>query len=362
MKKIPLEYDLRSYSYELSRDRIAQEPPKVRGASRLLVLDRRTGDTVFARFSRLADFLPKDALLVANDSKVVPARLFGRKKTGGRAEFLLLTPLSLIDYEPTGQDMRQAVAHGLIHASKAPKPGEVVYFSEEFYLEVLEKKDFGLCRVRLFWRKDLAKLFQELGHTPLPPYIRRPDTPQDVRRYQTVYANKGKPGSVAAPTAGLHFTREFKKKLKNQGFEWAAVTLHVGYATFSPVRCPDIRDHPMHAEYVEISKKTAKALQKARREKRVVVAVGTTSVRALEGAFAKTGEIAPFAGWTDLFLYPGRPFNVVDGLLTNFHLPESSLLIMVSGFAGREVMLSAYEKAKNLGFRFYSYGDAMLIL
>ncbi|MDY7001960.1 MAG: tRNA preQ1(34) S-adenosylmethionine ribosyltransferase-isomerase QueA, partial [Thermodesulfobacteriota bacterium] len=314
-------------------------------------------------FSRLPEFLPKGALLVANDSKVIPARLFGRKKTRGRVEFLLLTPISLIDYEPTGRkDMRQATAHGLIHASKAPKPGDEIYFSQDFYLEVLEKKDFGLCGVRLFWRGDLGRLFQKLGHTPLPPYIRRPDTHEDARRYQTVYANKDKPGSVAAPTAGLHFTQKFKKKLQDQGFEWAAVTLHVGYATFSPVRCPDIRDHPMHTEYVEISKQTATAVKKAKREGRALVAVGTTSVRALEGAFAKTGEIAPFAGWTDLFLYPGRPFNVVDGLLTNFHLPESSLLIMVCGFAGREVMLSAYEKAKNFGFRFYSYGDAMLIL
>ena len=215
--------------------------------------------------------------------------------------------------------------------------------------------------MRLSWRGELATLFRDLGHYPLPPYIRRPDTAEDAKRYQTVYAAEDKLGSVAAPTAGLHFTPQVHGALAAKGVDWAEVTLYVGYGTFSPVRCPDIRDHSMHREYVEVPPATAEAVAVARAQGRPVIAVGTTSVRSLEGAFAATGGIRPFAGWTDIYITPGYEFKTVDSLLTNFHLPESSLLIMVSALAGREFILKTYRKALSEGFRFFSYGDAMLI-
>ncbi len=357
---IPLDYLLESYSYELPEDRIAQEPAAIRDGSRLLVLDRNEDTLQSADFKDLLHHLPDNALLVANNSRVIPARIFGMKPTGGRVEFLLLTPLPLIVTTEKGK-WQSAAAEGLLRASKTPKPGTTISFSDEFRLVAKTAGHFGRWQVELEWRGDLKDIFAKLGHLPLPPYIRRPDSEADKARYQTTYANKEKTGSVAAPTAGLHFTPELRKAIADRGFEWAEVTLYVGYGTFSPVRCADIRQHQMHSEYIEVPEKTALAVRKAKAEGRTVIPIGTTSPRTLEGMFRECGQIRQFQGNTDIFIYPGYEFKVVDGILTNFHLPESSLIIMISALAGRKTILSAYEYALNNGFRFFSYGDAMLI-
>jgi len=358
---VPEDFRLSSYSYELPEERIAQQPADRRDASRLMVLERATGEARERRFAELPELLPPGALLVANNSRVVPARLFGAKPSGGKVEFLLLTPPPLLEPEPGDDGMWSATAQGLLRASKAPREGDAVAFGPDLRLTVEQKREFGQATVRLHWRGALAAILEKQGHLPLPPYIRRPDSVADAERYQTVYADPAKAGSAAAPTAGLHFTPGLRAELGRRGFEWAEVTLYVGYGTFSPVRCADIRQHCMHAEYVEIGEEAASAVARAKAEGRPVVAVGTTSARTLEGAFAAAGGMGPYAGWTDIYLLPGSPFNVVDCLLTNFHLPESSLLIMVSALVGRETVLGAYRKALANGFRFFSYGDAMLI-
>ncbi|QJB56004.1 tRNA preQ1(34) S-adenosylmethionine ribosyltransferase-isomerase QueA [Pseudodesulfovibrio sp. zrk46] len=359
--EIPADYLLESYNYELPEERIAQEPADRRDGSRLLVLNREADTMETMDFTDLIDQLPDNALLVANNSRVIPARIFGMKPTGGKVEFLLLTPLPLI--EPTENDGWQtATAEGLLRASKTPKPGTIISFSDDFRLVAKEAGHFGRWQVELQWKGDLTALFQSMGHLPLPPYIKRPDSESDKERYQTTYSDTSKTGSVAAPTAGLHFTPEFREKLAERGFEWAEVTLYVGYGTFSPVRSKDIRDHQMHSEYIEVPDETAAAIRKAKAEGRPVIAIGTTSARTMEGMYRELGMVSEFKGETDIFIYPGYTFNVIDGILTNFHLPESSLIIMISALAGRNTILSAYKKALVNEFRFFSYGDAMLII
>lgn len=356
------DFDLESYYYELPQELIAQRPAADRDMSRLMLLDRVSGETCSRGFGDLPDILPQGALIVVNDSRVLPARLYGNKPSGGKVEFLLLTPLPLLEIRADSvSGLSRAEAQGLIKASKAVRSGDSIVFTDDLSLTVIEPLEYGRCLVELAWRGDLSDLFLKLGHQPLPPYIRRPDTAEDAERYQTVYADHAKTGSVAAPTAGLHFTPGIRSRLKDEGFEWAAVTLYVGYGTFSPVREDDVRRHLMHSEYLEIPQSTATAISKAKERGRPVVAVGTTTVRALEGAFLASHAVQPFAGWTDLFILPGFKFNVVDHLLTNFHLPRSSLLMMISAFAGRESVLRAYRQAIKEGFRFYSYGDAMFI-
>jgi len=361
--EIPNDYKLSSYDYHLPEERIAQAPADRRDGSRLLVLDRAGDSLHAAAFADLADHLPPDALLVANNSRVIPARLFGTKDTGGKVEFLMLTPLPLIQASPgqDGEGWSTARVEGLLRASKSPKPGAVVTFSDDLRLTAREAGPFGRWTVELAWRGDLTARFESLGHLPLPPYIHRPDSEADRERYQTTYNDASKAGSVAAPTAGLHFTPALRRSLADRGFGWAEVTLYVGYGTFSPVRCPDIRDHAMHSEYIEVSEATARAVRQAKAEGRPVVAVGTTSARSLEGMFRESGCIGEFRGETDIFITPGYRFNVVDAMITNFHLPESSLIIMISALAGRKSVLSAYGFALENGFRFFSYGDAMLI-
>lgn len=358
--EIPADYLLKSYDYELPEDRIAQEPAQKRDGSRLLVLDRETGSMTPTNFTDLLKHLPKDALLVANNSRVIPARIFGAKPTGGKVEFLLLTPLPLI--EPVEKDgWFTAKAEGLLRASKTPKPDTIISFTNDFHLTTKEAGEFGRWQVELKWKGDLTTHFQENGHLPLPPYIKRPDSEADKERYQTTYSDTSKTGSVAAPTAGLHFTPELRQQIADAGHQWAEVTLYVGYGTFSPVRAYDIRDHEMHAEYIEVPAETAEAIKQAKAEGRPVIAVGTTSARTMEGMFRECGSVSEFKGETNIFISPGYTFNVVDGILTNFHLPESSLIIMISALAGRTTILSAYEFALKNKFRFFSYGDAMLI-
>lgn len=372
----PEDFLLESYDFPLPETSIAQFPPEVRGASRLLVMERRdppSGAPLrHAMFSELARWLPAGALIVANNSRVLPARLAGRREsTGGRVEFLLLTPLPLLlagapaDGSSAGSSAaasrRTATAEGLVRYGGRLREGERLTLNGGIGLTILEKGPFGRHSVRLDWQGDLAAAFIRAGEIPLPPYIRRPAGRDDAERYQTIYARADKTGSAAAPTAGLHFTPELRRELAERGFSWREVTLYVGYGTFSPVRCRDIRDHRIHSEYMEIPEETARAVRRAKAEGRPVVAVGTTSARALEGVAAQRGDVRPFAGWTDIFLYPGRPFRVIDALVTNFHLPESSLLMLVSAFAGRKRMLAAYAEAVSRGYRFFSYGDAMLI-
>ncbi|MFO7597720.1 MAG: tRNA preQ1(34) S-adenosylmethionine ribosyltransferase-isomerase QueA [Desulfocurvibacter africanus] len=363
MSHIPESCDLQSYCFELPEELIAQQPGQSREASRLMVLERATGHRRIAPFTDIGAFLPPGALLVANNSRVLPARMFGHKLTGGRVEFLLLTPLPLLAAkEPDADGFRNAQAEGLLRSAKKSKPGERIEFSDDFHLIVEARGDFGKSQVTLHWRDDLAAHFMRQGHLPLPPYIRRPDTDSDRERYQTVYSREDKLGSAAAPTAGLHFSTELKASLAAAGFSWAELTLYVGYGTFSPVRVRDIREHTMHREYIEIPEATAAAIREAKSQGRPVVAVGTTSARALEGAFAQTGCVAAFTGWTDIFMRPGYEFKVVERLLTNFHLPGSSLIMLVSALAGREAVQDAYRHAVQERMRFFSYGDAMLVL
>lgn len=363
---VPSEYRLSSYVYALPEERIAKVPAPARDGSRLLVVDRQETDASPQRFLDLPEVLarrfPKGGLLVANNSRVFPARIYGHRATGGRVELLLLTPLPLLHVKPSPEGRFQAEAEGLVRSAKRMKVGEAATFEAGLSVTLLERGEYGRCRVQLEWPGDLAAILNEIGHMPLPPYLEREDGELDRERYQTTYAQEGKAGSVAAPTAGLHFTPQVRARLAEAGFTWAEVTLYVGYGTFSPVREADIRDHRMHAEYVEVPEATASAVRQAREAGLPVIAVGTTSARSLEGMYAACGEVQAFAGETDIYILPGRRFEVVEALLTNFHLPESSLLIMVSALAGRERIMAAYARALAEGFRFFSYGDAMLIV
>jgi S-adenosylmethionine:tRNA ribosyltransferase-isomerase len=354
---------LASYAYELPDEAIAQHPSRRREDSRLLVLDRGSENVREGKFAELPSFLPPNALLVANNSRVLPARLVGRKSTGGAVEFLLLSPLPLLEAEASeeGED-RSVVAEGLLRATGKMRPGDRFSLGDGIEGLLLDREGFGRVRLKLTWQGGLADHFLRQGKMPLPPYIRREPGAGDEERYQTVYADPERLGSVAAPTAGLHFSHGLKEGLIRTGHAWTEVTLYVGYGTFSPIRAEDIREHRMHREYVQVSIEAAEAVALAKAGGRPVVAVGTTTVRVLESVWAARGGIEPFEGWTDLYIRPGFRFNVVDHLITNFHLPKSSLLVMVSAFAGRERILRAYEQAKSRGFLFFSYGDAMLIL
>ncbi|MBI9111206.1 tRNA preQ1(34) S-adenosylmethionine ribosyltransferase-isomerase QueA [Maridesulfovibrio ferrireducens] len=360
MKTIPKDLNLESYNFELPEERIAQCPAEKRHDSKLMVLDRTSGETEIKSFTDVPDLLPEGALLVANNSKVIPARIFGKKPSGGRVEFLLLSPVPLIVPTATPQGYK-AVVKGLLRSSKPTKIGSEVKFDCDMKLTVLGKGQFGLSDVELEWQGSLKEIFETCGKIPLPPYIRRVANETDNERYQTLYACDDKAGSVAAPTAGLHFSKEIEERLREKNIERVEVTLYVGYGTFSPVRTTDIRDHEMHSEYIEIPEETARAIQKAKDEGRAVIAVGTTSARTLEGAFQQTGKICAFKGETNIFIYPGYEFKVVDRMLTNFHLPESSLVIMISALAGRNHVLNGYQKAIENEFRFFSYGDSMYI-
>lgn len=378
----PGDMQLASYRFDLPTAQIAQTPPDVRGASRLMCVPLAGGSdcgTVrHAMFADLPELLqrhfPKGVLLVANNSRVLQARLLGRRHTGGKVEFLLLTPLPLlvqtaVAANGAGNMDCTAEAEGLLRCGARVHEGDVFHFGDvgtqgELSITILEQGNFGHKKVRLAWQggpEALTAIFGAIGHIPLPPYIRREDAALDQTRYQTIYARADKNGSVAAPTAGLHFTPAIREELAAAGADWAEVTLYVGYGTFSPVRCDDIREHHMHREYIEIPEATAQAVIRARAQGKAVIAVGTTSCRTLEGAYAQCGEVRAFQGWTDIFFYPGRPFHVIDGLLTNFHLPESSLLMLVAALVGRERLLAAYGEAVREGYRFFSYGDAILL-
>lgn len=354
---------LDSYRFDLPPECIAERPCAKRDACRLLVCDRKTGTRRDAIFAALPDLLPPGALLVANDTKVAPVRLLGHKPSGGAVEFLLATPVALLrETRDPATGWATAPASGLLRISRPPRPGDRIAFGDDLAITVVRRGAFGHTDVELSWRGALPDVLSRIGHVPLPPYIRRPDDAADRSSYQTVYARDDKLGSAAAPTAGLHFTEDLLTILRQRGFGFATVTCHVGIGTFSPVRVEDIREHHMHAEWIEVPEATAAAVAAARAEGRPVVAVGTTAARTLEGAFRQTGAIAPFAGETDIFIRPGHRFATLDGMVTNFHLPGSSLVIMLSALVGREALLAAYRHAIATGYRFFSYGDAMLVL
>ncbi len=371
------DYLLTNYDYELPKAQIAQEAPNKRGDSRLLIMPRNelpggleslSIGIKHTLFSQIADNLPRNALLVANNSKVLPARLRGRRKSGAKLEFLLLTPLPLvignnrkIQGACLADSFHEAEAEGLLRCGAKIAPGEELDFECGIGLTAVEAIGYGRYRVLLRWQGSLAEIFASAGEIPLPPYIKRKVKDVDSHRYQTVFAKEDKTGSVAAPTAGLHFTSLLREQLLAKGYGWTELTLYVGYGTFSPIRCPNIRAHQMHAEYVEISADCVSAIVEAKRQGRPVIAVGTTAVRALEGSFELLGALECYSGWLENFIYPGKHFQIIDGLLTNFHLPCSSLLVLVAAFAGRERVLHAYREAISMGYRFFSYGDAMLI-
>jgi S-adenosylmethionine:tRNA ribosyltransferase-isomerase len=330
---------------------IAQTPAEKRDASRLMVVDRKTSQIRHAKFTNILDYLNPGDVLVLNDSRVRPARLIGvKEETGAKIELLLLNPL--------GNDRWEA----LVRPAKRVKQGTVIQFGEG-RLKAVAQEQTEVAGGRVFQLQyeggDLEKLFEQLGQMPLPPYIH--EQLDDPERYQTVFSRVV--GSAAAPTAGLHFTEELLAAIREKGVKVVFITLHVGLGTFRPVTVKRIEDHRMHAEYYELSEETAQEINAAKKRGNKVFAVGTTCVRTLETVYRKlNGEIKKDQGWTDIFIYPGFQFGVVDGLLTNFHLPQSTLLMLVSAFASRELILSAYEEAVRKQYRFFSFGDAMLIL
>ncbi len=347
--------DVADFDFELPSQLIAQRPAPERGGSRLLVLHRGSGEVEHSAVARLPDLLHAGDRLVVNDTKVFPARLIGaREPSGGAVECLLLSRLDAGRWE------------ALVHPGQKLKPGARMRFTRASHVihgEILERHFHGRRTIRIWTDggEPLEDAIDAIGHIPLPPYIRREDDATDRERYQTVYARER--GSVAAPTAGLHFTPPLLEALADKGVGRAAITLHVGYGTFQPVRTSRVDAHAVAAEQFSIGAGAAAAINETRRGGGRVVAVGTTTVRALETA-ARGGdaELRAQAGWTELFIHPGFEFRVVSGLMTNFHLPKSSLLMLVCAFGGRDRVLAAYRDAVARGYRFYSYGDAMLIV
>lgn len=334
----------RDFDFELPEACIAQEPLE-RGQSRLLALTESESQR-HRSIADLPDLLEPGDLLVLNDTRVLPARLFGRRRTGGgRVEILLAERLGPRHWE------------ALLRPGRRARPGTQIDLAEGFGAEVESKGEDG--RFRLLFSDEVEPWLESIGHIPLPPYIKRPDAPNDRERYQTVYANN--PGAIAAPTAGLHFTESLLAELTAKGIEQAKVTLHVGLGTFKPVTATLVHEHKMDGERYEIPESAAAAIRRARSNGGRVVAVGTTVVRTLESAARETGEITAGRGRTELFITPGFPFRAVDLLLTNFHLPRSTLLMLVCALAGKERVLDAYREAVQEGYRFYSYGDAMLL-
>ncbi|HTW48908.1 MAG TPA: tRNA preQ1(34) S-adenosylmethionine ribosyltransferase-isomerase QueA [Acidobacteriaceae bacterium] len=345
------------FDFDLPADLIAQEPPTERAAARMLALDRATGAWADRHFRELPELLHAGDLLVLNDSRVIPARLFAHRaglhtqsqhKTTGRVQVLLAEQLSAWEWKV------------LVRPGRKVLTGERLTFgADELRAEVIAHGEFGERTIRFAPVEDFFGIVERLGHMPLPPYIHRDDEPEDRERYQTVYARER--GSVAAPTAGLHFTPEVLAAIRARGVEIAQVTLHVGPGTFAPVRVDRVEDVKLHAERYTISAETADAINRARREGRRIVAAGTTTVRTLEYCATLGAEFAPHSGSTSIFISPGYEFRIVGALLTNFHLPQSTLLMLVSAFAGRERVLAAYQHAVAERYRFFSYGDCMLI-
>lgn len=335
------------FCFDLPDELIARYPMPERTASRLLTLDGATGALVDKQFTDILDMVNPGDLMVFNNTRVIPARLFGQKQTGGKLEILVERML----------DDNRILAH--VRSSKSPKPGCVICLDGGYEMTMLARHD-TLFELGLESDKTILEVLEEVGHMPLPPYIDRPDEDADKERYQTVYNQN--PGAVAAPTAGLHFDDALLAALKEQGVNSAFVTLHVGAGTFQPVRVDNILEHKMHSEWAEVPQDVVDQIKATKAAGHRVIAVGTTSVRSLESAAkASDGELKPFSSDTDIFIYPGYEFKVVDAMVTNFHLPESTLIMLISAFAGYDEVKNAYRHAIAQKYRFFSYGDAMFV-
>lgn len=340
------------FHFELPDSLIARYPQPNRSASRLLQLDGNTGQRQHKQFTDLLELVEAGDLMVFNNTRVIPARVYGRKASGGKIEVLVERVLS----------EKSILAH--VRSSKSPKPGAKLFLGEndEVEAEMVSRHD-ALFEIHLKSSASVLEVLEQIGHMPLPPYIDRPDEDSDKERYQTVYNQK--PGAVAAPTAGLHFDDAMLAQLKAKGVHFAFVTLHVGAGTFQPVRVDNILDHVMHAEYAEVSQAVIDAVLETKARGKRVIAVGTTSVRSLESAAQKAKteqtELSPFFDDTQIFIYPGYQWQLVDALVTNFHLPESTLIMLVASFAGYEHVMQAYQDAVDASYRFFSYGDAMFV-
>ncbi|WP_105253724.1 tRNA preQ1(34) S-adenosylmethionine ribosyltransferase-isomerase QueA [Pseudoalteromonas sp. T1lg75] len=335
------------FSFDLPEELIARFPQKERSQSRLLKVDGNSGATSHHIFKDIIDFIEPGDLLVFNNTKVIPARMHGNKASGGKVEVLVERVL----------DDKRVLAH--VRSSKSPKPGTMLLLEGKAEMEMLGRQG-ELFELELKGEGSVLETLEQIGHMPLPPYIDRPDNDEDKQRYQTVYGEK--PGAVAAPTAGLHFDEALMQQLKDKNVEMAFVTLHVGAGTFQPVRVESVTDHHMHSEYIEVPEEVVAAVQAAKARGGRVIAVGTTSVRSLESA-AKIGggELKSYFGDTDIFIFPGYQFNVIDAMITNFHLPESTLIMLVSAFSGQTHIMDAYHEAIKERYRFFSYGDAMFL-
>ena len=334
------------YNYELPEELIAQTPLKKRSDSRLLVLDRDTGNITHEQFKNIINYLDENDVLVINDTKVIPARLIGSKEeTNAAIELLLLKDLGNDEWECLSRPYKR------LHV------GTIVNFGDELSSEVIALKGEGIVKVKLHYKGILLEILDRLGSMPLPPYIHERLEQKD--RYNTVYAKVN--GSAAAPTAGLHFTKELLNEIEKKGIKIVNVTLHVGLGTFRPVETDDITKHHMHTEYYEMSESTAKVLNAAKKEHRHIIAVGTTSTRVLETVMQKYNTFKECHGYTDIFIYPGYEFKAIDSLITNFHLPKSTLVMLVSALAGKESILNAYHEAVKEKYRFFSFGDSMFI-
>ena len=336
-----------SYFYNLPKELIAQYPKDKRSESLLLKLDRTTGKISHHKFSEIINFLRPGDVLVLNKTKVIPARLFGTKPTGAKIEVFLLNQITDKTWEC------------LVKPGKRLRVGTRINFSDNFSGKIIDYADEGGRIVQFEWQEDFWNVLENFGKMPLPPYIKREAIEKDKETYQTIYAENR--GSVAAPTAGLHFTRELMQKIREKGVEILEVILHIGLGTFRPVKTDKIQDHKMHREHCQVTKNVAEKINKAKNEERRIIAVGTTTTRTLE-SFAKDGKLFSGSHWTDIFIYPGKELQIIDGLITNFHMPESTLLMLVSAFAGYENIMNAYKIAVAKKYRFFSYGDAMLIL
>lgn len=348
---------INDYDYHLPENLIAQEPCIERDQARMLVLDRNRQTLTHSLFCQLPAWLGRQDIVVINNTRVFPARLRGRKASGGKVEALLLEPPKI---KANGSVPRQATGRALWRASKPPRPGQKLFFGPDLSAEITAVNAAGEVELILTSReRDLRQALALTGEVPLPPYIRRPVATADSQRYQTIFASQV--GAVAAPTAGLHFTPKVLQDLADHDVTIVPLTLHVGPGTFQPVRGDDYSQHRLAPEYFCLSAESAAAINRAKAAGRKIVAVGTTCVRVLESQY-KDGVVQAGEGWCDLFIHPGYQFQVVDQLITNFHMPKTTLLLLVSAFAGREFVLRAYQEAVQTGYRFYSYGDCMLIL
>jgi S-adenosylmethionine:tRNA ribosyltransferase-isomerase len=338
----------KDFYFDLPEVLIAQTPLENRSDSRLLVMDRSTGNIEHEVFSQIGEYFKSGDCLVLNNTRVLPARIFGNRTTGAHVEFLLLEKTS-----------EERIWKCLVKPGRKARPGDQFVFGDSLFTgEVLSIEDGGLRRVRFDYQGVFEELLDQVGQMPLPPYIKEKLDEQE--RYQTVYAKHN--GSAAAPTAGLHFTKKLLEELKNKGVKIAYVTLHVGLGTFRPVKVEDVLEHEMHSEFFTIDEGNAKIIKNTKENGGRIISVGTTSTRTLESVMAMHDEIIESSGWTDIFIYPGYTFRVVDALITNFHLPESTLIMLVSAFSKREYVLAAYEEAVREQYRFFSFGDAMLVV